>query len=79
MFLKQNQVHGDKELRFTSGLDNYLRSTLDYVCRYLFFQVECGRKNRQINPSQTLMNLEYCLSYPLQVAFRSTWHIECVR
>ncbi len=30
-----------------------------YVCRYLFLRFKDGREFRQINPSQTLMNLQY--------------------
>ncbi len=33
---------------------------MNYVCRYLFLRFKGGRKNHQINPSQTLMNLQYC-------------------
>ncbi len=30
-----------------------------YVCGYLFLRFQRGRENRQINPSKTLMNLQY--------------------
>ncbi len=45
------------------GLVNYLGTSpvlyVKYVCGYLFLRVEDGRKFSQINPSQTLMNLQH--------------------
>ncbi len=37
----------------------YLSRYMIYVCVYLFLRFQRGRENRQINPSQTLMNLQY--------------------
>ncbi len=39
---------------------------MNYVCRYLFLRDKVGREFRQINPSQTLMNLQYRSSLCLQ-------------
>ncbi len=41
---------------FSSGLDNFLGTHENYVCGY---SIKDGRDFRQINPSQTLMNLQY--------------------
>ncbi len=36
---------------------------MNYVCGYLFFQLKDGHRFWQINPSQTLMNLQYYMYY----------------
>lgn len=45
---------------FSSGLVNYLCTYLNYVCWYLFWRFKCGCENREMNPSQILMDLQYC-------------------
>ncbi len=42
----------------SSGLVSYLSTKIMFV-GYLFLRFKDGREIRQINPSQTLMNLQY--------------------
>ncbi len=53
-FLRQNHVRGDKYLRLSQVL-LIISRYMNYVCGYLF--KDC-HEICQINPSQTLMNLQ---------------------
>ncbi len=46
----------------SSGLTGYLGTWIMFA-GYLFLRFKDGREIRQINPSQTLMNLQYCLHW----------------
>ncbi len=39
---------------------------MNYVCGYLFLRFEDGSEFRQINPWQTLMNLQYTVIYSIR-------------
>ncbi len=55
-FLRQHNVRGDY-FAVSLGLISYL-GTWSMFAGYLFLQFKDGREIRQINPSQTLMNLQ---------------------
>ncbi len=61
-FLRQNQVRGEWYLWLAQVL-LIIQVHMNYVCRYLFLRFKDSRKYRQINPSQTLMNLQYVIIF----------------